>query len=222
MTAENKEQGFIKVYRSMLQWEWWDDLNTWRLFMTILIMANWKDKKWHGKTIPRGSLWTSLKSLSKQSGLSVRQVRVSLDKLIMTNEVTNQVTKRGRLITVVNYDFYQSVEDNVTNTMTNNTSIKRQSRDKVVTTTKERKEVKELKNNVVVVAKTKKEFWQRLSPDDIDSIYDVYPETGGLLIDEVAEEVVSKKRNVRNPVPYILEYAKRVKWNDGADHFKEV
>ena len=140
MTAENKEQGFIKVYRSMLQWEWWDDLNTWRLFMTILIMANWKDKKWHGKTIPRGSLWTSLKSLSKQSGLSVRQVRVSLDKLIMTNEVTNQVTKRGRLITVVNYDFYQSVEDNVTNTMTNNTSIKRQSRDKVVTTTKERKE----------------------------------------------------------------------------------
>ena len=200
----------------MLQWEWWDDLNTWRLFMTILIMANWKDKKWHGKTIPRGSLWTSLKSLSKRSGLSVRQVRVSLDKLIMTNEVTNQVTKQGRLVTVVNYDFYQSVEDNVTNTMTNNASVKRQSRDKGVTTTKERKEVKELKNDVVVVAKTKKEFWQRLSPDDIDTIYDSFPETGGDLIDEVAEEVVSKKRNVRNPVPYILEYAKRVKWNDEA------
>lgn len=222
MTVENKEQGFIKVYRSMLQWEWWDDLNTWRLFMTILIMANWKDKKWHGKTIPRGSLWTSLKSLSKRSGLSVRQVRVSLDKLIMTNEVTSEVTKRGRLVTVVNYDFYQSVEENVTNTLTNSKANKRQSRDKVVTTTKEYKEYKESKDIVVVAPKTKKEFWNRLSPDDIDTIYESYPETGGILIDEVADEAVSRKRKIKAPVPYILEYAKRVEWDDGADHMEEV
>ena len=97
-----------------------------------------------------------------------------------------------------------------------------QTKGKLRATTKEYKEYKELKNDVVVAAKTKKEFWQRLSPDDIDTIYDSYPESGGDLIDEVAEEVVSKKRQVRNPVPYILEYAKRVRWNDEAEHIKEV
>ena len=222
MTAENKEQGFIKVYRSIKSWEWWDDLNTFRLFMTILINVNWKDKRWHGRTIPRGSMFTSLRSLSKLSGLTTKQVRVSLARLIETNEVASERASNGRLVSVVNYDFYQSQDENGASKGANLKADLGQTEGKLRATTKERKEVKELKNDVVVVAKTKKEFWQRLSPDDIDTIYDSFPETGGNLIDEVAEEVVSKKRNVRKPVPYILEYAKRVKWNDEGEHIKEV
>ena len=53
--------GFIKIHRSLLEWEWWDDINTFRLFITILLLANWKDKRWHGKLIRRGSLWTSIR-----------------------------------------------------------------------------------------------------------------------------------------------------------------
>lgn len=100
--------GFVKIYRSFLEWEWWDDKNTFRLFMTILLLANWKDKKWHGKVIPRGSFWTSLESLSKKSGLTLKQTRTSLNKLIATGEVASKGANDGRLITVVNYDFYQS------------------------------------------------------------------------------------------------------------------
>lgn len=219
MTRENKDIGFIKIYRSITDWDWWDDLNTFRLFMTILIMANWKDKKWRGKRIRRGQVWTSLETLAQESGLSIRQVRVSLDKLLMTNELTSEVTNSGRLITVVNYDFYQSSEGDVTNEMTNDASAERQTYDKPVTTTKEVKEVKELKNVVSRVPKTSKEFWQFLGPEGIDEIYDAYPQSGGLLIDEVAEDVVRRRARIKNPTRYVIGYARRVKWDDNADHF---
>ena len=122
--------GFVKIHRSILDWEWWDDINTFRLFMTILLLANWKEKRWHGKVIPRGSLWTSIDSLARKSGLTQRQTRTALEKLISTNEVTSEATNEGRLITVVNYGLYQDVVAEATNEMTNETAGKRQASDK--------------------------------------------------------------------------------------------
>lgn len=63
-------------------------------------------------------------------------------------------------------------------------------------------------------------IWHQLDPDGIDSIYDVYPKSGGYLIDEVAKDVREKKKKVKNAVNYILGYAKKVKWDDAADHFE--
>lgn len=222
MAAENKDIGFIKIYRSIKDWGWWSDLNTFRLFVVLLINANWKDKKWRGRKIKRGQLWTSLDTLVEESGLSKMQVRTSLDKLISTHEITRKVTHSGQLITIVNYDFYQSSDGDITHDVTRKVTNEQHTDNTPLTLTKEVKEVKELKNIVVVVPKTEKEFWQRLSPDDIDSIYEKYPESGGVLIDAVAEEVVSRKRKVKAPVPYILSWAKRNKWDDGADHIEEV
>jgi hypothetical protein len=65
-------------------------------------------------------------------------------------------------------------------------------------------------------------IWKRMSPKDVDAIYDVYPESGGFLIDEVYADVKDKKKKVDNPVAYILGYAKNVGWDDNADHFEEV
>ena len=138
--------GFIKIHRSLLDWEWWDDKNTFRLFMTILLLANWKDKKWHGKLIRRGSFWTSIESLSQKSGLTIRQTRTALNKLISTGEVTSEVTNEGRLITVVKYGVYQSNDAEATNETTNETTSERQANDKRpdkrATTTEEYKELK--------------------------------------------------------------------------------
>lgn len=217
MTEEKGNgNGFIKLYRSLLDWEWWDDINTFRLFVTILMLANWKDKKWHGRKIKRGSLWTSLQSLSEASGLTIRQVRVSLDKLILTNEVTSEVTNSGRLITVVNYGFFQDYDGSVTNEMTSDKANERQTNDKRVTTTKERKESKNIKNVVVSRSSDEKNFdiWSRLSDDDIDRIYDRYPNTGGILIEEVAAQVREHEREIKSPTSYILGYATRKKWDD--------
>ena len=61
-------------------------------------------------------------------------------------------------------------------------------------------------------------IWKRLTPDDIDKIYDAYPDSGGFLIEEVASDVKRKKKKVENAASYILGYAKRVGWDDKAEH----
>ena len=62
-------------------------------------------------------------------------------------------------------------------------------------------------------------IWKKLDSDGIDAIYNEYPESGGFLIDEVAADVRAKKKKVRNAVSYILGYAKKVEWDDKAEHF---
>lgn len=62
-------------------------------------------------------------------------------------------------------------------------------------------------------------LWKKLTTDDIDAIYEAYPESGGLLIEEVAAEVKTKRKNVKNAVSFILGYAKNKNWDDKADHF---
>ena len=62
-------------------------------------------------------------------------------------------------------------------------------------------------------------IWKKLDGAGIDAIYDAYPESGGFLIEEVAAEVRNNRRTVDNAVGYVLGYAKRVGWDDSADHF---
>ena len=61
-------------------------------------------------------------------------------------------------------------------------------------------------------------IWKQLDPEKVDRIYEAYPESGGILIDEVYEEVKRSRRHVKDAVAYILGYAKKVNWDDSADH----
>ena len=128
-----KAAGFITLHRQILDWEWYGDTNTFRLFIHILLSANFTDGRFEGRTIHRGQLVTSLTSLSAQTSLSVRQVRVSLDKLQMTGELTSQSFNRYRIITVVKYDQYQSVDKQNDRQMTSEMSSKRQANDRQMT-----------------------------------------------------------------------------------------
>ena len=99
--------GWIKLHRQLLDWEWYDDINVCRLFTHCLLRANHKPKKWKGKTISRGQFWTSLDTLSAETGLSKKQIRVAFDKLKSTGEVASKGQATGRMVTIVNYDSYQ-------------------------------------------------------------------------------------------------------------------
>jgi hypothetical protein len=99
--------GWIKLHRGLLEWEWYSDANTCRLFIHCLLRANHADKVWQGKLIKRGSFFTSLDSLAKETGLTNKQIRLSLDKLNSTGELAGSGQARGRMITVINYDSYQ-------------------------------------------------------------------------------------------------------------------
>lgn len=142
--------GWIKLYRSFLDWEWYEDKNVVIVFLHCLLKANFIDKKWRGQIIKRGSFITSYQSLatelsSRYNKFSIMQVRTALYKLQHTKEITNTTTRKYTVITVNNYDKYQ--EDNTQDNK--QTTNKQQTNNKQITTTKEYKNIrmKEKNNN---------------------------------------------------------------------------
>ena len=136
------QSGWIKLHRGLLDWEWYDDMNTRCLFIHCLLRANHADKTWRGITIKRGSFFTSLESLGKETGLSASQLRTALKKLNSTSEVTSKGQATGRMITISNYDAYQS--DDKPNSKP--VASQSQANDKPVTTNKNDKNYKNDKN----------------------------------------------------------------------------
>lgn len=103
--------GWIKVHRKIVDWEWWDDHNTTRLFMYLLLMACHDEQKYKGTTIKRGQLVTSRAKLSLATGISERSIRTSLENLKTTNEITIKSTNRFTIITICKYEDYQLIEE---------------------------------------------------------------------------------------------------------------
>lgn len=136
-------EAFIKLYKKMLKWEWYDDTNTFRLFMHCLLKANWKVGEWHGLTINPGQFVTSLPNLSKETGLSIQQTRTALSHMISTGEITDKAYTKFRVITVNKWSEYQGDNRQLTdNQQTTNTQPNSQS-----TTIEEYKEIKNKRNN---------------------------------------------------------------------------
>ena len=107
MSWNYSDNEFIKIYRKMLSWEWYTDVNTKTLFLHCLLKANWKDGSWHGYTYKRGQFITSLTTLARETGLTVKQVRTALKHLERTGEVASWHDSKIRIITVISYDQYQ-------------------------------------------------------------------------------------------------------------------
>ena len=104
-------EGWIKLHRQILNWEWFNDTNTFRLFIYLLLTANYETKKWQGITINRGQILTGRLKLAKTLNLSEREIRTSLNKLKTTNEITIKTTNKYSIITVCKYDNYQNIEN---------------------------------------------------------------------------------------------------------------
>jgi biotin operon repressor len=102
---------FIKLHRCIEDWEWYKDVNTFKVFIHLLLEANWKDGFWKGRVVKRGQTVTSRSKLSRETGLSEREIRTALQHLKSTNEVTYETTKHYTLVTVVNYEVYQDKTD---------------------------------------------------------------------------------------------------------------
>lgn len=100
--------GYIKLWRSLLKWEWYSDVNVSRLFIHLLLTANYEDTTWRGETIHRGQRLTSVAKLAEETGLTTKEVRTALGKLTRTNELTIRTTNKYSVITVEKYDFFQS------------------------------------------------------------------------------------------------------------------
>jgi hypothetical protein len=116
--------GWIKLHRQITDWEWYDDHNTFRLFIHLLLKANHKERSYRGTTIEVGCIMTGRELLSKETGLSVQQIRTCLERLKLTNEITIKSDKQGTIIQVVKYKDYQvSTNELTTNQPTSNQQV---------------------------------------------------------------------------------------------------
>lgn len=109
------QQGWIKLHRQILEWEWYSDNNCFRLFLHLLLKANHKEKRFKGIELKIGSIVTSRDLLARETGLSSQQIRTALSKLISTNEITSVTSSQGTIIQIVSYEKYQVATNEITN-----------------------------------------------------------------------------------------------------------
>ena len=155
--------GFIKIDRGILDWEWYSDINTTRLFIHLILKANWKDGRFQGQEIKRGSFVTSYPKLAEETELTVNQVRTSLSKLKSTGEITVKSQSKFSVITVKNYCLYQDISQSNHSQITD----KPQTNHSQITTIEESKKVRREEIKKRVSKDTPKE-----TPEDIISQYD--------------------------------------------------
>lgn len=109
-----KAAGFITLHRQILDWEWYRHPHTAFLFIHLLLSANFVEGMYKGEVIKRGQLVRSVTGLSTETGLSIQTVKTALAHLRLTGEITDDVSRGYRVITVVKYDDFQKLTDKST------------------------------------------------------------------------------------------------------------
>ena len=76
-------EGFIKLYRKMLEWGWYDDGPTKDVFIHLLLIASYEDKFYRGIPLERGQVVTTVKEMEVKLGLTTRQIPLILNEGIV-------------------------------------------------------------------------------------------------------------------------------------------
>jgi len=111
--------GFIKLHRQLIEWEWYSDIKVCRVFLHLLLTANFKDGNWRGYAVKRGQVIIGKESLGKTLGLSIQEVKTVFKKLKKTGEIATKATNKFVIVTVCNFDSYQDKEAIEKETATN-------------------------------------------------------------------------------------------------------
>lgn len=186
----SENNGYIKIHRKILEWEWYDDNNTYRLFTHCLLRANWKSGSWHGIKYNAGEFITSLATLAKETHLSVSQVRVALNHLKMTGEIADHRHGNARIITVVKWYDYQLDDKPADKPVTD----QQQTCDKPLTTDEE---VKKERNKEYISHEPEHRLYGiyhnvRLTDDEVQELIRQYPDDHQDMIENLSTYMRSK------------------------------
>lgn len=199
--------GYIKLHRKIKEWEWYDDANTFRLFIHCLIEANHKDKEWRGIQIKRGQFHTSIGSLSTQLKLSDKAIRLALDKLIKTKEVATKGASSGTMITICNYDNYQGFDE-----------AEGQAEGQAAGQTKRKTNAKNTQNEPIISCFTFDEFWSKYpnktARAESQKKYDLLTETDRELIKNTIDYFINNKPFEKYSYPMATTYINQKRWLD--------
>lgn len=98
---------WIKLYRKICDWQWYQDAKMVHLFVHLMLKASIMK----GSDLPDSwQLCTSLRILSKETGLSLQNIRTCIGKLQRTGEITFRTlpTHLQSIITICNSGSYQT------------------------------------------------------------------------------------------------------------------
>ena len=163
------DRTYIKIFHKMLDWGWYGDTNTFRVFMHILLRANYRESEYLGHKIGAGECVFGYNAWADQLGLSVRQIRTAIDHLKSTNEIVVKATNKFSVITVVKWDFWQVEEGGSDKRTTRKTTSNRQTSDKQPTTSKEYKNISSsLRSEDIYIY-----------DDEFEKLWELYPKKQG-------------------------------------------
>lgn len=142
---ECEDLGYIKIHRKILEWGWYKEINTKILFIHMLLKANWRETNFKGTTVPRGSFVSSYPHLAEECDMTINELRTALKHLKSTGEVTVRTSNKYSVFTVNNYCKYQDINSQDDIQSTGGTH----SINSLLTTIKEKKEGKNIYNNII-------------------------------------------------------------------------
>lgn len=102
--------GWLKIYRKITEWEWYNHSEMVHLFLHLLIKASPVDKTWQGMSVQRGQVVIGRQKLSAETGISERTIRTCLSRLEKSGEILIKTTNRYSIITICKYADYQPSE----------------------------------------------------------------------------------------------------------------
>ena len=147
-------EGWISLYKKFVNWEWYQDTNVKSVFIHLLLLASYEDKKWQGRVVKRGQVIISSGNLASDLKLTRQQVRTALKKLQSTDEISVESTNKYLVITIEKYSDYQSALQNNNHQTTNKTTI--EATNKRIEESIEAKGMQEMSKNKVTNKTTNK------------------------------------------------------------------
>lgn len=145
-------QGWVKIHRTILNWEWFQDANMVQLALYCILKANHSDTKYKGIDIKRGEFITSLPSLCEDLGMKMQPLRTCLDRLKKCDFLTDKTTNKYRIISVCNYSTYQEKNEEANRQNNRQLTGKQQTTNRQLTADKNDKNKnndKNDKNNII-------------------------------------------------------------------------
>lgn len=170
------DKGFVKLSKMMLDWQWYSDPVVSRLYIHILLKANFQHRRWQGFDIDVGEYVTSVDKLHVELSLSIQTVRTALNKLQRTGYIYLKSTNRFTLIKLMDTDVFnvEFFTNNKPNTV--KTTNQQQITNKQVTTTNNEKKEKNFKEEVELFQAELDEYKNIYSKDTLVPFYTYWTE----------------------------------------------
>lgn len=204
--------GHFRLWRALFNKPIWlnSTLEQQVILMTLMAMANFKANQWEWEgqqfNLKPGQFITSSESIIKCSGgnVSIQNVRTALKRFEKLGFLTNESTKQGRLITLVNWRDYQYVEGEDNQASNRGVTESQPRGNRELTTIEEGKKVKKVKNIYAEFVKMTEEEHEKL----INEYGEVFTK---MMVDRLDDYKASTGKVYKDDYRTILNWIKKDK-----------